>query len=281
MRKVPDGVVAVKALFSNTDDYTIRNEIEILKSLSTIEHGDDHLIKLLATYEQGGEHHLVFPWAEVDLEGYWKKCSDYYNGDIDYPSWLASQCQGLAMALHKVHKYNTSLHTTTIVDTSKYRGGSIGGSTTLSLYGRHGDIKPANILWFPHEKHGVLKITDFGVTHFKATNTGPTRTPAHSRPYRSPECDLGIVKRSTFCDIWALGCVYLVFITWFFDGHAGIETFVSERRENGNYFPRTENDHFFEIREGVNGEATAYVKESVLRVSVTFIILRAIADQVE
>ncbi|CAN9258831.1 unnamed protein product [Alternaria alternata] len=48
------------------------------------------------------------------------------------------------------------------------------GQRDFVLSGRHGDIKPKNILWFPHASSaessitdlGILKLSDFGSAHF-------------------------------------------------------------------------------------------------------------------
>ncbi|KAJ4330483.1 hypothetical protein N0V87_009961 [Didymella glomerata] len=97
------------------------------------------------------------------------------------------------------------------------------------FFGRHGDLKPENILWYPIEgsRYGILKIADFGSTRFSEEKTKYGIVP-NSMTYQSPEFNL----RGRFgiaCDIWALGCVYLLFATWYFGGMKAIDKFGKDR----------------------------------------------------
>jgi serine/threonine protein kinase len=63
-------------------------------------------------------------------------------------------------------------------------------------YGRHGDIKSENILWYPPSEQnprGHLVIADLGLTAFNSTRSR-SNIPGESIPpspdYRPPECDL-------------------------------------------------------------------------------------------
>lgn len=82
--------------------------------------------------------------------------------------------------------------------------------------GRHGDIKPENILWFqPHDLNGdhgafggKFVISDFGLTEFHRDETGlvsPMNT-ARSPTYRAPEYDVSETISQSY-DIWTMGCV--------------------------------------------------------------------------
>lgn len=156
------------------------------------------------------------------------------------------------------------------------------------LFGRHGDIKPENILWFPDLEtsgpngFGTLKIADFGIVEFSTQRAVDRRRRgfvANSPSYRAPENDLphddGITRVSSSYDIWALGCVFLEFVTWWFGGWIMVEGFRSQRDlpdpvwygsaalEEPVYF----SDTFFTIIKGSSGEDVAIVKESVSKVS--------------
>ncbi|KAF2132923.1 kinase-like protein [Dothidotthia symphoricarpi CBS 119687] len=284
--EVPQGVVAVKALFSRDKD-AFEKESEILKSLSSKNHKHDHLVTLLATYEQSSIYHLVFPWADTDLEGFWKLNPDPCIDDQDMAQWLVSQCQGLAEALSKIHRYETRSDTTTLYQATRPRqrkamkqSGNL--PNNMRLFGRHGDVKPKNILWFrdskPNSRYGVLKITDFGIADFTIKDTGPTVEPPNSRTYRSPECDLDPGGLSTLCDVWALGCIYLVFVTWYFEGFPGVETFAKKRQADGSFWHNSDDDHFFKIEVNERGARTARVKNTVIQVSVPFLKSLATTD---
>ncbi|CAF3312720.1 unnamed protein product [Rotaria socialis] len=68
----------------------------------------------------------------------------------------------------------------------------------------HRDLKPNNLLI---DKHGVLKIADFGLAKFFGS---PSRLMSHevvTRWYRSPELLFGAKKYGTAVDMWAAGLI--------------------------------------------------------------------------
>lgn len=253
-------------------------ESEILKNLSMERHLHDHLITLLATFEQSGQYFLVFPWADGDLDRYWTKINPAPStDDASLAMWVIDQCQGIAEGLSKVHRYNTKSNTT-MLDQSQGRQTSARDTDdaprALSLIGRHGDIKPENILWFPDREakgsHGILKITDFGIARFTPENRAAKREGGfvpNSLTYRSPECDLPGEEISAQCDVWALGCVYLVFLTWFFGGGSAVKTFGIRRTASDNGWHGMDTDNFFITTTDNAGVRRAKVKEAVIKVS--------------
>lgn len=82
--------------------------------------------------------------------------------------------------------------------------------------GRHGDIKPENILWFQsHEcndgrniDRGKFVISDFGLTEFHRDETGlvSPMNIAMSPTYSAPEYEVSETISQSF-DIWSMGCV--------------------------------------------------------------------------
>lgn len=219
-----------------------------------------HLISLLATYEQYGEFYLLFPWAEAHLQDYWKQNP---KPDLSYEGvhWLAEQCSGIADGLIHIHRYETSL----IKQRSTMK--TAGSQPTAiqpkdrkesfrvqRLFGRHGDIKPENILWFcdPSKENdrGVLKISDFGLTEFASKHSQCYKQNsqiAHSPSYRPPECDLeGAVVGPSY-DIWTLGCLYLELITWQLGGWSLLQAFRERRRLRDHMQHGIPTDTFFEI----------------------------------
>lgn len=142
------------------------------------------------------------------------------------------------------------------------------------LYGRHGDIKPENILWFqdPSKKddRGVLKISDFGLTEFSIRHSQCYKLNsqvAHSLSYRPPECDLeGAVVGQSY-DIWTLGCLYLELITWQLGGTQLLQEFRQKRMKQDPIRYRA-TDTFFEIvRCGQTNTVGSMIKPEVTDVS--------------
>ncbi|KAI0541833.1 hypothetical protein GGR58DRAFT_388469 [Xylaria digitata] len=100
-------------------------------------------------------------------------------------------------------------------------------------YGRHGDIKPENILWYqdPEDELGVLRLTDFGVSDLKS---GMSKSKIQSNiagtlNYRAPEFDVPGWPIRQSADMWSLGCVYLEFITWLLGGENLVREFAAKR----------------------------------------------------
>jgi serine/threonine protein kinase len=278
--------VAVKRLHVS-DPRAFKLESTILRKLLSESHAHSHLITLLATYEQYGHQYLIFPWAERDLKNYWMQ--EDHEKHERFTIWLVRQCQGIAEALSQIHRYNTTSGTSirylTADETPDIRPFSANPLVhdpekprrSLTLSGRHGDIKPQNILWY-HDSAaaqdlGTLKLADFGSTRFRDITRMPEekrKSMAISRTYLSPECQMPDAKPSIQCDVWALGCVFLEFVCWYHAGHDGLQTF--ERRRNVGYA----SDSFFDIVRVSKAERTpkfdAIVKETVLEVSTNIAI---------
>lgn len=172
-----------------------------------------HVVKLLATFEQGGSHHMIMEYANGGtLRDLWSnnKQQPQLNGSLMVS--VIRQFTGLAEALERVHDYGR--------DTD---GGKI--------YGMHGDIKPENILWFkPFDNGGFeqigndlgrLAIADFGLAK-TSKSVDATRINAWTPTYRPPEAEL-FGQASQASDMWALGCVFVEFLVWMTAGWDGVE----------------------------------------------------------
>ncbi|KAL0929836.1 protein kinase [Colletotrichum truncatum] len=250
-------IFAIKCLDSPDKD-SFEKEVHILKRFSGEAH--PHLISLLSTYEKAGKYFLIFPWAGADLKTYWKTENPMPAFDADTVIWMAEQCKGIAEGLTKLHQYETDRidkgqnmkneHLTPHQDQKSTRG----PEPLATLYGRHGDIKPENILWFPgprNSKHqGTLKISDFGLAELNTRQSRSNRRGsqvANSPTYRPPECDLQkkLVKQAY--DIWTLGCLYLEFVTWMLGGWALLNEFRSQRQSTDAGPRYIKSDSFFEI----------------------------------
>lgn len=242
-----------------------------------------HLITLLATYKHGTEYNLIFPWADTDLFGYWKRSQDPPQGD-ELGTWVIEQCRGLVEGLYSIHRYATFSGTSLFdIFELEHRKETTEHDQTLqtndaqltraarNLFGRHGDLKPENILWYPESHstggHGILKITDFGIARFNTENMWDTQKTGripNSPSYRSPENDLD-GRLTTACDVWALGCVYLQFVTWYFGGYKYLESFGERRLAVDPYWANMRTDTFFTIEES-SGAKIAKTKPSVQEV---------------
>ncbi|KAK3331410.1 hypothetical protein B0H66DRAFT_636270 [Apodospora peruviana] len=272
-------IFAVKRLHSDSRGDGFRHEFDMLRRIRR--HHHPHLITLLATYEQCGYFHFIFPFADSDLEAYWRNNVPMNNHATVL--WLAEQCRGLAGAVAAIHSHispkpdpnnNTSTATSTLTP-------PLSGSFVRC---RHGDIKPKNILLFSdtsriplesptsdtsgtqqrlHESQNqdprfILKITDFGaaqLTGGRHASSTSSSIPQTTPNYRAPEADIAAylteaagsasagndnnnnngndIIIDTSYDIWALGCVFLEFIAWFFGpGWRGVEDFYNERSKD-------------------------------------------------
>ncbi|KAI1743122.1 kinase-like domain-containing protein [Xylaria scruposa] len=226
------------------------DELTVLKRFSGPTTGHKHLIKLLLAYEQEHEgYFLVFPLAEGDMANHWRR-HRFHSPSPEDARWVFEQCSGIAGALATLHGHN-------------FKSGHD--------LGRHGDIKPENILWFKRypADRGYLVVADFTLSRFHSAKTVNVTLPGKrgfTPTYRPPEVDLKsrLLSAQSY-DIWSLGCVYLEFLTWYLLGYdatrgQGCQSFVNERIVGDNQ----QQDKFFNIVND-NGVVprSAEVKESV------------------
>ncbi|ETS88088.1 hypothetical protein PFICI_01916 [Pestalotiopsis fici W106-1] len=219
------GFFALKVLNTYTADEKaqisnlFQNERRQLSRFNGVVH--NHLVTLLAAFEQENteKNFFVFPWAECDLSAFWEKQKPK-PGDA---KWIAEQLKGLVSALNEIHNP---------AQNSQNLG--------TQVFGRHGDLKPDNILWYTPYKgdpKGILVVSDMGFTavnselsRSKQTN-GKPRTPT----YRPPELDIQGAKVTREYDVWSLGCIFLEMMTWILGGQRFNSEFKKSRMtpENG------------------------------------------------
>lgn len=143
-------------------------------------------------------------------------------------------------------------------------------------YGRHGDIKPENVLWFKqdsgHPEFGILKMSDFGLTTFhRALTTGVRVEDVRvTNTYSAPEREIDETLSRPF-DVWSLGCIFLEFVTWILLGSKNISKFADLRLlDGGDRSPKFSLDNFFTVfRHEDEAKYRAKVKPSVSRVSIS------------
>ncbi|KAK8086078.1 kinase-like protein [Apiospora phragmitis] len=259
-----DPVFAVKT--TRTGDYEgYTREVGVLQRFNGSQKGHPHLIKLLMAFKHGMEMHLLFPWASGNLYQLWKANPEPKQSN-ETVQWLIKQCSGLANGLAKLHRHDS------------WRQDQDGRKDQL---GRHGDIKPPNILWFAsfdeptQSQKNHLVLADFGLTIFHSSSGNTELTTANrlrgcSGTYRPPEVDLKNGKIVQSYDIWSLACVYLEFITWYLLGFKKTynETLGSDPVAFADYRSlrdQAHEDKFFTIRkEGdKSGEHESVVKPEV------------------
>ncbi|KAF4441594.1 kinase-like protein [Fusarium austroafricanum] len=212
---------AVKKL--NSKSYKeFKQEFDMLAKLGETKH--QHLVSLLGAYCHLDNNYLIFDWADSDLSKYWQSHPD---PDFDFETvlWVAEQCAGLASGLQQIHRYGSIEQQKCSAD-----------PTQPKLYGRHGDIKPENILWFSDpdrpSHRGTLRICDFGVSEFHTMGSRSNRRNSHvalSPYYRPPESELQDGRISRSYDIWTIGCLYLEFLAWLLGGWRLVRTLVIAR----------------------------------------------------
>lgn len=243
--------------FGRATDF--RDELKALKHFTHPHTGHENLIKALAAYSKCEKYFLLFPLAEGNLESLWQQAGPSLQNSL----WLLKQCYGLVQGLQCIHQYQCT-------DSS---------SGYKRLLGRHGDIKPQNILWFrdPSTTEDRLVLSDFTLMRFHAegSNTETTmKSIGGTRTYRAPEVAVTFGKHvSQGYDVWSLGCVFLEFISCHLvgydatrgqhfedgDGRDHLSFYITRRDEDickSGYYE----DKFFLYNPGMK---EAEVKESV------------------
>jgi serine/threonine protein kinase len=266
-------LVAVKQLFSS-EEKEFQKESTILKALGPKNH--PHLIKLLATYEMGNKYHLMFPYANANLRKYWED-HPTPNFDENTVLWSLKQMSGIASGLQLIHDFRVTVPLSVPgAGTGDIRLGKGKGVVQLKVqkgeqwFGRHGDIKPENVLWFAKDQYsprphpmGVLQIADFGLGRFHGRDSRSGVNPEtilSSPTYEPPECKMRLPVSRAY-DIWSLGCIYLEFITWLLRGSAAIDGFADFRGRDATD-TGINDDNFFTIATE-DGVLKASVREGV------------------
>jgi len=196
--------------------------------------GEDklHISPLLCTFEMVDddkrEYYLLFPWASGDLRQLWKNNP---SADGRYTSrWMAEQCSGIAEALSVIHQDRVTNEPT-----------EDGANNEPQRYGRHGDVKPCNILWFAEhigcDNAGTLALADFGIAKCHRAKTKSLSDPVNAKyspTYKSPEFDVSSSKIGRKADIWGLACTWIEFVTWYLKGWQAVEVEFPEARDEAD-----------------------------------------------
>ncbi|KAF2234694.1 hypothetical protein EV356DRAFT_514837 [Viridothelium virens] len=199
------------------------SEVKAMATMNKLDH-KDHIVRFITAFRRGTpeepEHYLITEWADGgNLHDLWKQTPRPQETNLNVQE-VIKQLLGLAEALNAAHFLS---------DGRAYSGASY----------RHGDLKPANILWFKEKsKLGTLKICDWGCAKNKkivtAMRHSKTSAEYGTRRYQPPEIETGMSsmlpgsqeKRiSRLYDIWSMGCIALEFIVWLLYGIDGLEMF--------------------------------------------------------
>ncbi len=191
------------------------------------------LVEALAAIKIGNEYYFIFPWASGgNLLDLWER----------YPTPKSSK-ETVKWALREIHALS----------------GAVKHLHSLQ-YGRHGDLKPENVLCFKEENDtlGYLYVADMGLVKFHATSTAyrshPTRSMAGTWKYCPPEEKTTLREqrqRSRVYDVWSMGCIYLEFLVWLLYGFSELKNWKSTFSE------------YFSITTTASGEAKAEVHNNV------------------
>ncbi|KAF5633437.1 serine threonine kinase [Fusarium sp. NRRL 52700] len=228
VKSAAKGIFALKTLRLE-DRYEYDNEVEGLRRSNGV--GHRHIIQLLATFELRDRYHMMFPWASCNLYEFWKSdtFSETGNRDLDVIRWMSTQTIGLLKTLDAIHN-----------------------PQGVKFYGRHGDVKPQNILWFEmdDEPHGLFVLADFGLTKFHRERTRSrtkNTTVAYTYTYAPPEIDIEGRLMSRSSDIWSFGCVLFEMVCWLIGGWelCGVFSHARLTDEDASGILRT--DKFFAI----------------------------------
>ncbi|KAG9230349.1 kinase-like domain-containing protein [Amylocarpus encephaloides] len=231
----------------HNDETKFRNEMEQLQRFNGFV--NKHLITLLASYTYENKYHFIFPWANGNLETFMTEAHVKKPIlTVTTARWLAQQLSGIMAAIDHIHNPE---HLYLITEEQKY--------------GKHGDIKPDNILWFQStsDPMGILVISDLGLSTLNRA-ISRSNIPNEKVPkvplYRPPECDVtgGTISRAY--DIWTLGCLFLDVTTWYLGGCALLNAF-EETRCSTYILTGGDNNMFFELERLDTEDRLVYVAQ--------------------
>ncbi|KAH6662531.1 kinase-like domain-containing protein [Halenospora varia] len=212
-----DDLFALKVLKEEeyNNEEAFQNELNQLRRFNGF--ANPHLVTLLATFKISQRYHFIFPYADSNLEYYWQDIEPNPKMDIATVRWVSRQLSGIMGAIDVIHEPKHLPH------------------LDVKRYGRHGDIKPDNILWFrsSNNERGTLVLSDMGLSAFHRENS-KSGIPRYKIPkvpgYQPPECDVKGGKISRAYDIWTLGCLYLELLTWLLGGWKLLDEFEMKRK---------------------------------------------------
>lgn len=194
----------------------------------------------MAACHYRGSYHLIFPWANGgNLRQLWRENP---NPALTWETidWATEQFIGLASCSSAFHGVCRATDKRRIPRSPSNATNAVDSH----LFGRHGDIKPANILHFStpefsrtsEGRFGRLVLCGFGLSRRRGNSTAQwPRCDGFTVEYYAPEAfhapalDWNFEATSAY-DVWGLGCVFLEFLTRLLRGWAGLEAFKEDRQ---------------------------------------------------
>ncbi|KAJ4328354.1 hypothetical protein N0V84_001225 [Fusarium piperis] len=234
-----------------------------------------HVIELLATFKRGGELSFLFPWADEGnlAEIMLKRPPELLGSGSDasrvLTRWLTEQCAGIAEGLHGIHDTQPQIRHDDELDKAEWKDN----------FGIHGDVKPENILMFKSKGKGKgtslgeLTLSDFGLSRFHSKDSRSNQPGGGimSLTYASPEQNTyGQFHVSRRSDVWALGCVFSMLLTWAIRGPDALTAYHNARHDEKEpgLSERWHQDTFYGLNVAVNGERTIpdgfFLKKAVI-----------------
>ncbi|KAH8894161.1 kinase-like protein [Thozetella sp. PMI_491] len=262
---------ALKELHSHDPAY-FKKEVEVLQRFSGRSKPNPYLIRLLLAFSYDNTHYLLFNWADGNLKQYW---ASEPNPQVTHERscLVMQQCLSIALGLRRIHHVTSDSWPPKKDGSSANKSGlkesdaQKGKGKEDKDWGRHGDIKPENILWFRSKGKNRLLISDFGLSRYHSylskSRNDSEDLDGFSPTYRPPDIDMRKPITPRY-DIWALGCVFLEYLSWYLLGHDLTErNFTNERlRDDEHMAPGIFEDKFFNLV-GENGQRQPVVKQSV------------------
>ncbi|KAF3059824.1 Cyclin-dependent kinase 3 [Daldinia childiae] len=191
------------------DMESLASEIHILSQLRLVKHPS--IVRLITSYVYRGTYNLIFERAECDLEALLRSPSRTVALATDDSFYQA--LQGLCSAVASFH------HVTSV-------------EYGLELKGYHHDLKPQNIL-----VHGTrFLLSDFGLSSLKSMSANSKTLSRDVQGFYIPP-ESGVIydgferkKVGQPSDIWALGCILAVVVTYMVKGSEGVAQFEQKRK---------------------------------------------------
>jgi serine/threonine protein kinase len=244
-------------------DASFLAEQKSLKSFKRCVEGNKNIMLSYTSFGHGSDFTIISPLADLDLHTFFKGAyPDFPTRSRGFtPAQLLYGASRLAGALSFLHEGLQPV--------------GIAGK----IYCAHLDLKPENILvvWNNSEPAGRWLVHDFGTSKIKEKSsaqtlapgdllrqfslTQPRRTPG---PFQAPEVERAKEKVvGTESDIWSLGCILAVVLSFAFGGPSHVTKLFNSRIQEGNV---EDNDYFYEKRDNkavLKGEVVRWLDSMI------------------